>query len=123
MSQPVAQGFRLSPQQRRLWTLQRETPGFPYRSRAVVRIEGRLDRAALAAALADVAARHEILRTTFPQLPGHSLPAQSIREPAPGLLRLEERDLSALNLLWEEMGERPFQPDREPPVALALVAL
>ncbi|HVR96269.1 MAG TPA: condensation domain-containing protein, partial [Thermoanaerobaculia bacterium] len=130
MSQPVAQGFRLSPQQRRLWSLQKEAEGFPYRARAVARIEGRLDRAALAAALEDVAARHEILRTTFPKLPGLSLPAQAIRET--GALRLEEEDLSSrapeerdalLDLLWEELGERPFQPDREPPVVLTLVSL
>ncbi|MFL6194099.1 MAG: amino acid adenylation domain-containing protein [Thermoanaerobaculia bacterium] len=129
MSQPVVQGFRLSPQQRRLWALRREGGGLPYRSRMAVRIEGRLDRAALAAALEDVVARHEILRTTFPQPPGLSLPAQSIREPAHGAVRLEVHEAwgpegeALLDLLWEELGERPFQPDREPPVAFALVSL
>ena len=131
-SQPVLQGFRLSPQQRHLWSLQRDGEGSPYRSRAAVRIDGPLDRAAFVAALEEVVGRHEILRTAFPRLPGMSLPVQAVREPVAGALRLEVHDLAGrepaersttLDLLWEEMGERAWQPDREPPVAFALVSL
>ncbi|HKH43621.1 MAG TPA: amino acid adenylation domain-containing protein, partial [Thermoanaerobaculia bacterium] len=120
MSSPVsaAQVFRLSPQQRRLWALAAGGDG-PYRALAQVRIDGPLDPRALEAALADVVARHEILRTTFPVMAGMSLPGQAVHdEPAP--LRLAVRDERAL---WDEMAARLFQPDREPPVAAVLTRL
>src|SRR5215207_3087840 len=86
----AAQVFRLSPQQRRLWALAAEGDG-PYRALAQVRIDGPLDVHALEAALAAVAARHEILRTTFPVPAGMSLPGQAVHdEPAPP--RLTVRD-------------------------------
>ncbi len=114
MSETVsgAQVFRLSPQQRRVGSLALDGGG-PYRAVALVRIAGPLDAEALEAALEAVAARHEILRTTFPVPAGMSLPGQAVHEDlaAP---RLERRDVS-LETLWEELAARPFQPDREPP--------
>jgi hypothetical protein len=124
MSSPVsgpvsaAQVFRLSPQQRRLWALA-QGGGGPYRTLAQVRIGGPLDPRKLEAALAEVAARHEILRTTFPMPAGMSLPGQAVHdEPAPW--RIEVRDGAAAEDLWDEMAARPFQPDREPPLAAVL---
>ncbi|HYG61702.1 MAG TPA: condensation domain-containing protein, partial [Thermoanaerobaculia bacterium] len=78
MSQQVTQGFRLSPQQRRLWSIQEEDGTSPYRSQCVIRIEGALDRSLLEAAVGDLVARHEILRTLFHRLPGRSWPAQVV---------------------------------------------
>jgi amino acid adenylation domain-containing protein len=57
----------LSAGQQRLWFLDRTTGGGPaYHVALAVRLAGELDPQALQAALADVVARHEILRTVFP---------------------------------------------------------
>ncbi len=76
MEQTV-RGFLLSPQQTRLWLLQ-QRDGAPFRAQCVVRIAGRLDPLALAAAVRRAVARHEILRTTYSCLPGMTVPLQVI---------------------------------------------
>ena len=72
------EGFRLSPQQRRLWQTRRG--GAAARAEAVARVSGALDAETLRAAASCVVARHEILRTTFRQLPGMDVPLQVILE-------------------------------------------
>jgi amino acid adenylation domain-containing protein len=90
--QPMTlQGFRLSPQQRRLWPLVQDHPGF--RTRCVLSIEGELDRAALRRAVEQVVARHEILRTLFRRRKGDRYPLQVISEA--GGVAWREEDLSA----------------------------
>ncbi|MEU7214215.1 non-ribosomal peptide synthetase [Nocardia iowensis] len=57
----------LSPGQERLWFLHRlEGPATTYDVPRVVRVRGRLDADALAAAWRDVLIRHPVLRTTYP---------------------------------------------------------
>ncbi|HEX8150716.1 MAG TPA: amino acid adenylation domain-containing protein [Pyrinomonadaceae bacterium] len=75
-------GFRLSPQQERLWSLQQEQGGRPYISQAVVAVSGPLDDARLRAALLRVVERHEILRTNFKLWAGMNVPLQTISAPA-----------------------------------------
>jgi amino acid adenylation domain-containing protein len=73
--QEQVQGYRLSPQQRRLWLLQR---GAIFPAQCVILLEGELNEQALQEALHNVIRRHEILRTAFRTLPGRKIPLQSI---------------------------------------------
>ncbi|NLE82543.1 MAG: amino acid adenylation domain-containing protein [Rhodococcus sp.] len=58
----------LSPAQQRIWFLNRFDPASPaYNLPFTVRFKGALDVAALEAALGDVIARHETLRTRYPE--------------------------------------------------------
>jgi amino acid adenylation domain-containing protein/non-ribosomal peptide synthase protein (TIGR01720 family) len=99
-------GYRLSPQQQRLWELLRRVRGdAPFRAQCAVLIEGPLDSARLRAALGRVVARHEIMRTTFRRLPGLSLPVQVVGDSGPAWL--PGRDLKDL-----DAGARPAAVDR-----------
>ena len=104
MSEGFGQGFRLSPQQRRLWLLQQAGGEAAWRARCEIRVEGELEEERLGRAVAQVAARWEILRTVFPHLPGVALPVQEIRTAPPfPFVRLEGAP-AALSLVVELPG-------------------
>jgi len=85
--------FPLSFAQRRLWFLAHLEPGQPaYHLPYALRLRGRLDHPAIAAALAGAVRRHEALRTVFELSEGE--PWQRVLPPAP--LPLPLVDLSAL---------------------------
>ncbi len=85
--------YPLSPQQRRLWSLQQEGSG-AYRVQGAILLEGALDLRALTAALRDVVARQEVLRTTF-AANGSRIPVQHAN--ANGEVELREYDLRSLD--------------------------
>ncbi|MEU2122605.1 non-ribosomal peptide synthase/polyketide synthase, partial [Nocardia niwae] len=90
---------------------------------AAIRLRGALDRAALAAAAADVLARHESLRTIFPAADG--IPYQLVLPVDEARVELVPETLDE-RLLTERIRElvgMPFRVDREPPVRLALLRL
>jgi amino acid adenylation domain-containing protein len=83
----------LSYAQQRLWFLDRLEPGSSsYNIHTTVRLKGHLDVAALELTLAEIIKRHEVLRTTFPDVDGQ--PVQVIA-PA-GAFQLPLLDLSDL---------------------------
>jgi amino acid adenylation domain-containing protein len=130
MQDERVQGFRLSPQQRRLWWLQQAVDGAACRVQAVLRIEGGLDADRLWSAVRQVVAGTEVLRTRFQRLGGMALPLQVIDEDLPPILL--ERDLGGLAageqqeavgaLLREEL-EAAYDPERGSPLRALLVGL
>ncbi len=84
--------YPLSAMQRRLWFLERLDPGTTaYLVPAAVQLRGPLDRAALRAAVADLVARHESLRTTVVERDGAPLQVVAPRV----AVDLDEEDLRA----------------------------
>jgi amino acid adenylation domain-containing protein len=128
--QEVIEGFRLSPQQKHLWLLQQEDPGQPYCTQCAVLIEGNLDTKILAAAVRNVFARHEILRTTFTCLPGMSIPVQVINNgifPSIDCYDLNGRDPAEqearIEALFQEARLLPFDFEKGPLSRVSLVTL
>src|SRR5215212_7433560 len=94
MSEEIIHGYRLSPQQKRLWHLQHTHRG-AFWLRCAVRIRGRMDLESLEKAIYRVVEEHEILRTTFTVLPGMTVPVQVIHPESPGCVK--RHDLTRLN--------------------------
>jgi amino acid adenylation domain-containing protein len=86
-------GFRLSPQQERLWHLQQT--GFAYGAFCAVEIEGALDINDLKAAVQDSVNCHDSLRSHFHRLPGMKTPVMVIAERC--VPQWEEMDWTELN--------------------------
>jgi amino acid adenylation domain-containing protein len=80
MNNDTIAGFRLSPQQERIWSLQRGADAACYRVAGMLQIDGKVDADKLRAALCQVVERHEILRTVFRRQPGMKTPFQVILE-------------------------------------------
>ncbi|MGH3853478.1 MAG: amino acid adenylation domain-containing protein, partial [Pseudonocardiaceae bacterium] len=114
----------LSFAQRRLWFLhQMEGPSPTYTMPVALRLRGTLDRQALHAALGDVVARHESLRTVFPECEG--TPCQRVVDAHVASLALPvtETTTAALPGLLTAAARHGFDLAAEPPVRAELFAL
>ncbi len=126
------EAFPLSFAQRRLWFLDQLQPGLPvYNVARAVGAAGVLDPAMLAAALAEIVRRHQVLRTVFsaeggadgeplqvvlpPRTP--ELPQVDLTALPAGARQAEERRLAATE------AARPFDLARGPLLRTALVRL
>ncbi|MFM8332784.1 MAG: amino acid adenylation domain-containing protein, partial [Candidatus Methylumidiphilus sp.] len=121
---PRPENLPLSYAQRRLWFLYRmEGPGATYNMPLALRLTGQLDRAALHAALLDVLARHESLRTVFPEIDGaarqHILPMEALNLP----LTLSHPGAAGIRTALTEAARHGFDLAQEPPVKAELFAL
>lgn len=128
--QNSTQGFRLSAQQKNIWTQQQSFGQVPFCSVTEVVIKGKLQEQVLRRALHSVAARHEILRTTFHRPPGIKTPFQVVSEPAE--LPLQTVDLSGSNAAAQQVNvkaefeddlRRTFDYERGPLVRVSLFKL
>src|SRR5262249_7126453 len=111
---PRQERLPLSFAQQRLWFLDRLEPNTAaYNIRRVIRMEGRLNTAALEKSIDEIIRRHETLRTTFTVAEGYPqqvvTPPSSINLPVTDLSRLpdDEREAYAQRLASEEVN-RPF---------------
>lgn len=112
----------LSFAQRRLWFLhQVECPSSTYNIPLALRLSGIVNRSALQAALGDVLARHESLRTVFPEAEG--APCQLVLDAqtaSPALCVTETTAAALLGLLAARHG---FDLAAQPPVRAELFVL
>jgi amino acid adenylation domain-containing protein len=122
-------GLPLSFAQERLWFLDRMVPeNAVYNVPLMLRLEGRLLLPALAASLNEIAARHEILRTTFTAIDDtpRQVAASALRLDPPvidlGGLPREGRESEARRQLDAEMA-RPFDLAAGPLARALLVRL
>ncbi|HEX5708649.1 MAG TPA: amino acid adenylation domain-containing protein [Pyrinomonadaceae bacterium] len=125
----MSEGIRLSPQQKHLWALTTSDGPLPYAARSAIRLDGRLDKAALGRAVKCVVGRHEILRTVFRLFPGMSVPVQVITDAAAtpadeiSLTGLDERSQEReLERLFQSISPRPFVSE-SPALGATLVSL
>lgn len=138
MARPI-EGFRLSPQQKHLWLVQKSEVtlddvgiqgNFLYWTQCLFRIDGNLDAKILNLAWQTIINRHEILRTTFQQLPGMTIPIQVISDSTAVIDN--EHDLSDLKrkaqdnkieALLEAARRQPVNFDQGPLIKVSLVRL
>jgi amino acid adenylation domain-containing protein/FkbM family methyltransferase len=91
--QEIISGFRISPQQKQLWDLQRHCNVGA--SVCAVSINGPLDVTHLREAFDRLVEQHGALRTSFQQVPGMDIPVQVIADE--GTLQWRFHDLSSLD--------------------------
>jgi len=123
------QGFRLSPQQKNLWTWQQFDQS-SYCSQCSILIEGELKFNTLKQTLEQVIKRHEILRTNFQCLSGMSIPLQVITNN--NIIWGENHDFSSYNQqqqaellssLFNQFRQQPFDLQQGSMLRVCLVHL
>ncbi|MGM9331166.1 amino acid adenylation domain-containing protein [Streptomyces murinus] len=114
----------LSFAQRRLWFIHKmEGPSATYNIPLALRLTGELDRDGLRAALGDLVARHESLRTVFPEAEG--VPCQRVLPPEAAVPRLTVTPTTETELpdLLTSAARHPFDLAAEPPLRADLFEL
>ncbi|MGQ4485547.1 amino acid adenylation domain-containing protein [Streptomyces sp. SAS_281] len=127
--QPRPEALPLSFAQQRLWFLNRsEAPGDTYNVPLVLELDGPLDAEALRRALADVAVRHESLRTVFAEHDGVARQRVIDADAAASLvpLSVEHRPADGDADAWEaetvrRLSTAPFDLSRDPAVRARLL--
>ncbi|WP_157248545.1 non-ribosomal peptide synthetase [Nonomuraea typhae] len=110
----------LSPAQERMWFLDRLAGGdSSYTMLAAARLRGTLDPAALSRALTELAARHESLRTAFPEV--GETPVAEVRPAAPVHLDLADITEAELGAAVAARADEPFDVARGPLFRAALL--
>jgi amino acid adenylation domain-containing protein/non-ribosomal peptide synthase protein (TIGR01720 family) len=126
MSQEIIEGYRLSPQQRRLWLLRQSDRS----AQCAVRINGELHVEVLEEAVRQVASQQESLRTSFKLLTGMTIPVQVISDRPDVLFKrhdlrqfaAEQQD-SRVKLIFDDIARRKIEYDRLPLLHCDLIEL
>jgi hypothetical protein len=128
MQNTIVEGFRISPQQKRLWLWQKESCA--YRAQSAILLEGSLDIAILKTALERVINLHEIFRTIFYRRPGIKIPLQVVTERSNlswhevNLTHLSQNEQSIqIEELFQEERHFIFKFETEPLLRLTLIYL
>jgi amino acid adenylation domain-containing protein len=113
--------FRLSPQQRSLWSAQQTAQSQAFRASSAIRLDGDLSASLLRQAVEELVSRYEILRTTFVRPPGIKSPFQVISD-APQF-SWSFVDLSGLDSEQEILQDyrKPFDLTHGPLLHLTLI--
>ncbi|MCQ4083516.1 amino acid adenylation domain-containing protein [Streptomyces sp. RB6PN25] len=114
----------LSYAQSRLWFLNRlESPSATYNIPIALRLRGEVDQAALQAAIADLSARHEVLRTVYPE--GDTGPYQQVLAPESSvpLVHVEQVPESGLAERIAAVADEGFDLACEVPVRVWLLGV
>ncbi|MEU3693411.1 amino acid adenylation domain-containing protein [Streptomyces narbonensis] len=110
----TAAGLSVAPVQQWQWNTHRRNPGFDHA--LVLRSPGGLDAEALAAALADVTARHEPLRTAFTEQPDGTVLRRATEAPA-----LTSEHCADLNARLPELAAQKPDLEEEPALRVRLL--
>jgi amino acid adenylation domain-containing protein len=123
-----ADAARLSNQQQRIQVLSKLDPtGYNYHVLEVVRLSGSLDTDVLAASIANICERHEVLRSIFPDVPNE--PLQIVGTVRPRLEKLdlrpcaESKRAAAIQRQARETVRQSFDLAKEPPLHALLLRL
>ncbi|MDF0552704.1 amino acid adenylation domain-containing protein [Kamptonema sp. UHCC 0994] len=130
MQEQFLEGFRISPQQKRLWMLQQSASNQPYRATFAVKIAGNLNLKVLELALQNLVSNYEILRTNFQCLQGMILPLQIINnQSVPKIIYYNlsgkdpELQAAQVEALFAEVSSRLFDLERGFVLDICLVIL
>lgn len=116
----------LSYSQERLWFIDQMEGSVQYHMPVVLRMEGTLDKGALANAFQDLVIRHEVLRSVIVQMDGHSgqqiLPAQQWQLQQIDLCG-HQQAIAEYRTLVHTLIRKPFDLTKEHMIRVHLIAL
>ncbi|MBD1902829.1 non-ribosomal peptide synthetase [Trichocoleus sp. DQ-A3] len=130
MQNEIIQGFQISPQQKRLWGLQKLNSLQAYQAKYYLLLEGVLNVEMLESSLQQIVTRHEILRTHFRCLPGMTIPLQVISDS--NSINWQSIDLSSSNIqeqknqleaLFNKISDEDCNFERDSLLHLSLITL
>src|SRR5215510_2381805 len=128
MHTPEIVGFRLSPQQRRLWELLKDNHIYGVQSSLL--LEGELQVSQLKEAVQAVVDRHEILRTSLCSLPECEFPLQVINEKGEPNWRVidlsglaDATQIERIEEVFDQERSAAFELSADSPVRISLLTL
>ncbi len=120
METPTTAGYFLAPQQAYVWLLQQQT-GNQLSCQIAALIEGALETSRLRSALAELVARHEMLRTVFRRQAGMKVPFQVILDSSVAEWAVSGTDSAAtVEASLAEQAGLPFNLEQGPVVRALL---
>ncbi|WP_082468971.1 non-ribosomal peptide synthetase [Sciscionella sediminilitoris] len=117
---PRPERIPVSDAQYRLWFLNRMEPASTYNMPFAVQLTGSVDLDALLAAFADVAQRHESLRTVFPEIDGRPYQEILTEGARPDVVHIEQSEVEGQ---LAEFAREAIDIATEPPVRARLLRI